>query len=275
VGRAGRGAPRFPADAGSPANPASPADAGSPAASASPAGAGCGDEVAAWNAPVVGGQPAEGATSVGAPAVAKAASAKTGAAKASAAEAVDPADPEALARQVCLRLLTAAPRTRAQLATALRRRGVPDQVADTVLERFADVQLIDDAMFARAWVESRHRGRGLARRALAAELRQRGVEAEDIKAAVDGLDPDEEYATARALVERRLPGTRSLAKPVRFRRLMGMLARKGYSQGLAYRVVREALEYEPQDLDTDSHEPGNARTDDLLDAEPDGLSTGW
>ena len=161
---------------------------------------------------------------------------------------LDPAaDPEAAARQICLRMLTSAPRTRAQLAAALDRRGVPAEAAEAVLERFAEVQLIDDGMFARAWVESRHHGRGLARRALAAELRQRGVEADDIKEAVGRLDPEQEYATARALVDRRLAGTRSLAKPARFRRLMGVLARKGYPEALAYRVVREALEYEPSE----------------------------
>lgn len=157
------------------------------------------------------------------------------------------ADPEAVARQICLRLLTGAPRTRAQLADALRKRGVPEQAAETVLERFADVQLIDDAMFARAWVDSRHYGRGLARRALAAELRQRGVAAEEIATAVDRVDPEQEHATACALVERRLAGTRGLPRETRFRRLMGMLARKGYSEGLAYRVVREALDSEDSD----------------------------
>ncbi|MGH3402036.1 MAG: regulatory protein RecX [Streptosporangiaceae bacterium] len=161
------------------------------------------------------------------------------------AQPPEPSDPEAVARQICLKMLTAAPRTRAQLATALARRGVPPEAAEAVLDRFAEVQLIDDAMFARAWVESRHHGRGLARRALAAELRQRGVETEDIKAAVSDLDPEQEHATARALIERRLPGTRGLARSARFRRLMGVLARKGYPEGLAYRVVREALEHEP------------------------------
>jgi regulatory protein len=161
------------------------------------------------------------------------------------AGSADPlADPEAVARQICLRLLTAAPRTRAQLAAALQRSGVPDEAAEVVLGRFADVQLIDDGMFARAWVDSRHRGRGLARRALAAELRQRGVSTEDIRSAVDQLDPQDEEATARELVERRLASTRNLPAPARIRRLMGMLARKGYPQGLAYRVVRAALEDE-------------------------------
>jgi regulatory protein len=159
------------------------------------------------------------------------------------------ASPGEIARLICLRMLTAAPRTRAELAAALHRRGVPAQAAQTVLERFADVQLIDDAMFARAWVDSRHHGRGLARRALAAELRRRGVAATDIEAAVDQLDPEQELATARDLVTRRLASTRSLPAPARFRRLMGMLARKGYPEGLAYRVVREAINHEPPDYD--------------------------
>lgn len=174
-------------------------------------------------------------------------------------------DPEAVARQICLQMLTAAPKTRAQLAGALQRRGVPDDVAEAVLERFASVQLIDDAMFAQSWVDSRHQGRGLARRALAAELRKRGVAVEDIQAAIGRLDPEQEQATAHALVERRLAATRGLPKPARFRRLMSMLARKGYSEGLAYRIVREALDNEPSDPEL-SELPG---------PEPDGQPTEW
>ena len=158
------------------------------------------------------------------------------------------ADPEAIARQICLRMLTAAPRTRAQLASALRRRGVPEEAAEAVLGRFADVKLIDDAMFANAWVESRHHGRGLSGRALAAELRHRGVAAGDIEAAVDRLGPEQEIVTARSLVARRLAATWGQPTHARARRLIGMLARKGYSPALAYRVAREALEQEGIDL---------------------------
>lgn len=157
------------------------------------------------------------------------------------------ADPEAIARQICLRMLTAAPRTQAQLATALRRRGVPEAAATAVLARFAEVKLIDDAMFARAWVDSRHHGRGLAGRALGAELRQRGVAQDDIQAALSELDPEQELATAQELVARRLAGTAGMPVPARIRRLTGVLARKGYPAGLAYRVVREALEGEAGD----------------------------
>ena len=153
--------------------------------------------------------------------------------------------PEQRARQVCLRLLTLAPRTRAQLADALRKRGIPDETADEVLSRFEDVGLIDDAAFARAWVESRHYGRGLAGRALSAELKQRGVAADEIRAAIEErLGPDAEASAARRLIDRKLDSTRGQPPEQRTRRLAGMLARKGYPAGLAFRVIREALEAE-------------------------------
>jgi len=153
-----------------------------------------------------------------------------------------------VARAICLRQLTAGPRTRAQLAEALARRAVPADVAANVLDRFEDVGLIDDAAFATAWVDSRRAGRGLARRALASELRQRGVAEPVIAEAVDGVDADQELATARDLVARRLPATRGLPPETRLRRLGGLLARKGYPPGLAFRVVREALEQEGDEL---------------------------
>lgn len=152
-----------------------------------------------------------------------------------------PGDPESVARSICLRQLSAAPRTRAQLADTLARRGIPDDVAERVLARFGEVGLIDDAMFAQAWVSSRHLGRGLARRALSAELRQRGVDAETTSEAVSALGTDEEEATARRLVRRRLNSLAAVEPPARQRRLLGMLARKGYSAGLSYRVIREEL----------------------------------
>ncbi len=158
-------------------------------------------------------------------------------------------NPDERARSICLRLLTGTPRTRKQLADALRRREVPDEVAESVLSRFEDAGLIDDAAFADAWVESRHHGRGLARRALARELRTRGVDSGVIDAAVGQLDSEREQETARSLVERKLASTRGLERDRRIRRLAGMLARKGYGEGLALRVVRRALEEEGEDTD--------------------------
>ncbi|MEU7743825.1 recombination regulator RecX [Nonomuraea sp. NPDC049158] len=169
----------------------------------------------------------------------------------SAAGAAPHADPESVARAICLRLLTMAPKTRAQLAEALRKRDVPDEAAETVLDRFSELGLINDEAFAEAWVDSRHHGRGLAKRALAAELRHRGVDSETVNEAVDRLEPDQELETARRLVERKLSSTRGLDPQVRTRRLAGMLARKGYAPGLAFRVIREALETEGVEIEDD------------------------
>jgi regulatory protein len=155
-------------------------------------------------------------------------------------------DPEQRARQICLRQLSLAPKTRVQLHDALTKRGIPGDVADSVLSRFADVGLIDDAAFAKAWVESRHYSKGLAGRALKAELRRRGVADDDIKEAVETLDPDAEVETARRLVERKLASTKGQPAETRTRRMAGMLARKGYPAGLAFRVIREALEAEAE-----------------------------
>jgi regulatory protein len=104
------------------------------------------------------------------------------------------------------------------------------------------VGLIDDEAFAHAWVRSRHTGRGLARRALAHELRRRGVDDEVVAGAVETLDTDDERAAARTLVVRRLATMSGLPRDVQARRLAGMLARKGYSGGLALAVVREVLD---------------------------------
>ncbi|MER7174742.1 recombination regulator RecX [Streptomyces mesophilus] len=159
------------------------------------------------------------------------------------------ADPAERARNICLRLLTGTPRTRQQLADALRKKEIPDEVAEEVLSRFEEVGLINDAAFADAWVESRHHGRGLARRALARELRTKGVDSATIDEAVGQLDSDQEEETARELVARKLRTTRGLDRDKRLRRLAGMLARKGYPEGMALRVVRQALEQEGEDVE--------------------------
>jgi regulatory protein len=151
-------------------------------------------------------------------------------------------DPESVARGICLRALTGTPKTRQQLAELLARRGVPDDAAETVLDRFTEVGLIDDAAFAQAWVSSRQSGRGLARRALSAELRAKGVDADVAAVAVEAVDDDAEREAARRLVERKTGAMRRLDRATATRRLMGMLARKGYSGGMAAAVIRDVLD---------------------------------
>ncbi len=182
--------------------------------------------------------------------------------------------PHVMARGLCLQLLSVAPRTRAELATALDRRGVPENVAAEVLGRFAEVGLIDDVAFANAWVESRHYSRGLARRVLAAELRQRGVGDDEVRDAIGELDPQQEAATARRLVDAKLAASRGQPPRVRTRRLAGMLARKGYPAAMVFRVVREALEQEGIDADEAGLDESAEAALEAADASPDdaGLS---
>ena len=166
-----------------------------------------------------------------------------------------PGDPETVARAICLRALTGTAKTRKQLAELLAKRGIPDDAAATVLDRFTEVGLIDDAAFARAWVNSRQAGRGLARRALGAELRAKGVDPELTAAALEEVDPQDEWDAARRLVARRLPSMQRLDRQTAERRLIGMLARKGYGGGLAGYVVREALDARGEDADLDQGHP--------------------
>jgi len=146
---------------------------------------------------------------------------------------------ESAARTIALRLLESRPCTRAELERALARRGVPEDAATVVLDRFAEVGLIDDEAFAAAWVSSRHSGRGLGRRALGAELRRRGVAEDTVREAVSAVSSDDEEDAARTLARRRLRTMQGLPRETQVRRLAGMLARKGFSQGLAIRLARE------------------------------------
>ncbi|TWD83607.1 regulatory protein [Kribbella amoyensis] len=159
-----------------------------------------------------------------------------------------PADPHAAARTILLDKLTGQPRTRAELADVLAEREISDDVADEVLDRFVEVGLINDAAFATAWVESRHRGRGLGKRALAQELRRRGVDDELARDALEELDQDQEEETARALVRKKLRSMRSLEREVAMRRLLGLLGRKGYPGPLAMKVVKEELAASEEEL---------------------------
>lgn len=162
------------------------------------------------------------------------------------------ASPESVARRIALTALSTAPRTRAELAGLLAKREVPGDVAAGVLDRFGQVGLIDDAAFADAWVESRHAGRALGRRALGDELRRKGVDPETASTALDQISDEDELTSARSLVRRKLPGSRDLDPAKRDRRLLGLLARRGYPAGTAWAAIKAELadaSEAPVDLD--------------------------
>lgn len=152
------------------------------------------------------------------------------------------ADPISEAKEICLRQLAARPRTRAELHQALIRRGITEEVAERVLGRLNEVGLVDDAAFAEQWVRSRHTYQGMGRRALVSELRRRGVADSVAAEAAATVDSDAEEQRARQLVRAKLRTVSPAAdETTRIRRLVSMLARKGYSSGLSYRVVRDEL----------------------------------
>ena len=155
-------------------------------------------------------------------------------------------DPHDVARQIVLRQLTMAPRTRQQLADKLRQKGCDDDVAAVVLDRMVEVGLVDDAAYARMLVRSRQESRGLARRALSQELRRKGVPDALIEGALADVEPDSERGRARELVDKRLRTMPGLDKTVQTRRLAGFLARTGYDSAVAFQVIREALDDLPE-----------------------------
>jgi len=149
---------------------------------------------------------------------------------------------EEQARALCLRLLTARARTRAELESQLAKRSYPDDVSSRVLDRLTDVGLIDDADFAEQWVRSRRVNAGKGKRALAAELRTKGVDNEVITAALADIDTGAERERAEQLVNDKLRRERNTDDEAKLtRRLVGMLARRGYSQTMAFDVVKVAL----------------------------------
>ena len=154
-----------------------------------------------------------------------------------------PGDPVSVARAICLRLLTDRARTRAELMTALHRKGVPDDAANTVLDRFAEVGLIDDAAIAENYVQVQHCQRGLAARAVAGKLRQRGLDEDTIRTALTPIDASSEQAAATAVVARKLRSLQHLEPSVQARRLYGLLARRGYSASIATTVVTTLIPY--------------------------------
>ncbi|MFD6860711.1 recombination regulator RecX [Rhodococcus sp. NPDC060090] len=156
------------------------------------------------------------------------------------------------AKDVCLRLLTDRARSRAELATKLEQKGFTAEIAERTLDRLTEVGLIDDADFAQQWARSRHLYSGKGKRAIALELRRKGIDQQDAADALDTIDSASERERAVELVRKKLrtqtplptEGDRREIAAERdkvVRRLVGMLARRGYAQGMAFEVVRDEL----------------------------------
>ncbi|GAA1969998.1 hypothetical protein GCM10009718_01910 [Isoptericola halotolerans] len=154
-----------------------------------------------------------------------------------------------LARETVLRTLTAAPKSRAELARSLARKGYPEHVVTPVLDRFEEVRLVDDAEYADMIVRTRHTERGQARRAISAELYRRGIDADTAAEALEQIDGDDEREAAAELARKHVARTRGLDRDKRVRRAVGALSRKGHSPSVAFAAVKDALAAEGEGSD--------------------------
>ena len=148
---------------------------------------------------------------------------------------------ESIARSIALRKLATRARTRHELDQALQAKNVPSSVRDAVLDRMQQVGLLDDASYAADWVSSRQQRRHLSRRALKRELEAKGVERADIDAALHDVDLDSELTAARDLIERKQATMSGLAHHVKYRRLAGILGRRGFDTAVTVQVLNEVL----------------------------------
>lgn len=157
------------------------------------------------------------------------------------------------AKDICLRQLTIKPRSRAELIKTLQQRGFDEDTAETVVGRLEEVRLVDDEAFAEAAVHSGHNYRGWGKRRIGAELRRRGVTDEVAKEAVTAVADEDEERRARELVRARLrsipASTIARDEQAAVRKLVGMLARRGYSGDMVFRVVRDEVAALGVDLD--------------------------
>ena len=152
------------------------------------------------------------------------------------------ADPAA-AREAALKLLERTRRTRSDLVRRLREKGYAAATIAQVLERLAEVGLVDDVEYARAYLEARSRRRTAGRRRLEQDLRARGVSAEDVKAARARLEEreghEDEATGARRVIAQAASRYARLDPRARRQRLYALLVRRGFDGDAIEAALRE------------------------------------
>lgn len=138
------------------------------------------------------------------------------------------------ALQAALRLLSLGPRSEKDLRQRLRRRRLGNGAVAAAIDRMRELGYLDDAAYARSYVESRLASTPRSRRYLAFELGQKGVAKDLSDSALEGVsDDDAAYAAAR----RRLRSLSSLDYAAFQRRLTSFLAGRGFAYGTARTAV--------------------------------------
>ena len=153
-------------------------------------------------------------------------------------------------RTIAMDRLAVRERSRGELLAALARRNIDEDVALVVVDQLQGDGFVDDERFARAWVESRSRSKGLARSVLRLELRTKQVAEETIDLVLAEVDPADEIQAAHRLVQRKLRSVQGLDQSVQLRRLTAMLARKGFGPQIAVEVVRAELAFAAEQIES-------------------------
>jgi regulatory protein len=143
------------------------------------------------------------------------------------------------AQTICLNALAVRAKSRGELAAHLKRRGIPVEVANEVLDRLERSGLINDLDFARAWSTSRMSSKKISKRVLAMELRKKGVSDDLVALALEEISSDDEFEAALQLGSRKARSLVNYEAEVRERRITSALARKGYNYSIISRVLRE------------------------------------
>jgi len=157
-----------------------------------------------------------------------------------------PANPVSVANNIALRQLSMSPKTRWQLEQVLTKRGSAPETTKVVIDRLVELGYVDDLAYARMFIRSKTASKHLAKRALSYELTKCGIAKDLIEQALAEVTEDDEWTTARNLVAKKLRSMSGLSTEVITRRLLGALARKGYSSQISTVVVREALAEQSQ-----------------------------
>ena len=152
------------------------------------------------------------------------------------------------AKQVLLRRLSHAPRTRKELAKDLKDKDISDEVANVALDRFEEVGLINDQALASNYVSSQHERKGLGKNALRRQLRAKGVSDDVALEAISQISDDQEFQAAFALACKKIRSLQRDDAKTQLRKIVGVLARKGYSSNLAFRVAKEVIKDLPDGL---------------------------
>ena len=152
------------------------------------------------------------------------------------------------AKQVLLRRLSHAPRTRKELAKDLKDKDISDEVANVALNRFEEVGLINDQALASNYVSSQHERKGLGKNALRQQLRAKGVSDDVALEAISQISDDQEFQAAFALACKKIRSLQRDDAKTQLRKIVGVLARKGYSSNLAFRVAKEVITDLPDGL---------------------------